>query len=126
FISDPYFEEWGNGDWEKGEPNKYTKKKEGNRTYLYISGKGSVSQSVILPKKSSGESTVPPFYSLSFDYSVKNKASVSLILTYMSGEIKRDKKKSHCRIRKSGLSMSCYLMPPLMILISGLSFTPEN
>lgn len=92
FISDPYFEEWGNGDWEKGEPNKYTKKKEGNRTYLYISGKGSVSQSVILPKKSSGESTVPPFYSLSFDYSVKNKASVSLILTYMSGEIERDKK----------------------------------
>ncbi len=54
FISDPYFEEWGNGDWEKGEPNKYTKKKEGNRTYLYISGKGSVSQSVILPKKVRG------------------------------------------------------------------------
>ena len=39
FISDPYFGEWGNGDWEKGEPNKYTKKKDGDRTYLYISGK---------------------------------------------------------------------------------------
>lgn len=51
FISDPYFEEWGNGDWEKGEPNKYTKKKDGDRTYLFISGKGSVSQSVIFPKK---------------------------------------------------------------------------
>ncbi|MCU6212729.1 hypothetical protein KWH78_16590 [Morganella morganii] len=92
FISDPYFEEWGNGDWEKGEPNKYTKKKDGDRTYLYISGKGSVSQSVMLPKKSSGKADEPPFYSLTFDYSVKNKASVSLILTYLSGESERDKK----------------------------------
>lgn len=92
FISDPYFEEWGNGDWEKGEPNKYTKKKDGDRTYLFISGKGSVSQSVILPKKSSGKSDEPPFYSLTFDYSVKNKASVSLILTYLSGGNERDKK----------------------------------
>ncbi|MEQ5119609.1 hypothetical protein [Morganella morganii] len=92
FISDPYFEEWGNGDWEKGEPNKYTKKKDGDKTYLYISGKGSVSQSVILPKKSSGKPDKPPFYSLTFDYSVKNKAKVSLILTYLSGESERDKK----------------------------------
>lgn len=92
FISDPYFEEWGNGDWEKGEPNKYTKKKDGDRTYLFISGKGSVSQSVIFPKKSSGKSDEPPFYSLTFDYSVKNKASVSLILIYLSGENERDKK----------------------------------
>ncbi|MEY1089200.1 hypothetical protein AB7160_10105 [Morganella morganii] len=92
FISDPYFEEWGNGDWEKGEPNKYTKKNDGDRTYLYISGKGSVSQSVILPKKSSGNSDEPPFYSLTFDYSVKNKASVSLILTYLDKGIERDKK----------------------------------
>lgn len=92
FISDPYFEEWGNGDWEKGEPNKYTKKKDGDRTYLFISGKGSVSQSVILAKKSSGKSGEPPFYSLTFDYSVKNKASVSLILTYLSEGNERDKK----------------------------------
>ncbi|MEM8183961.1 hypothetical protein Q4R69_19775 [Morganella morganii subsp. sibonii] len=92
FISDPYFEEWGNGDWKKGEPNKYTKKKDGDRTYLYISGKGSISQSVMLPKKSSGKSDEPPFYSLTFDYSVKNKASVSLILTYLSGGSERDKK----------------------------------
>ncbi|MET4862400.1 hypothetical protein [Morganella morganii] len=92
FISDPYFEEWGNGDWEKGEPNKYTKKKDGDRTYLYISGKGSVSQSVMLPKKSSGKPDEPPFYSLTFDYSVKNKAKVSLILTYLSGGSERDKK----------------------------------
>ncbi|MBW5407612.1 hypothetical protein FNH25_12470 [Morganella morganii] len=92
FISDPDFHEWDNGEWEKGEPNKYTKKKDGEKTYIYISGKGSISQSVILPKKSSGKSTVPPFYSLSFDYSVKNKASVSLILTYLSGESERDKK----------------------------------
>lgn len=92
FISDPYFGEWGNGDWEKGEPNKYTKKKDGDRTYLYISGKGSISQSVMLPKKSSGKSDEPPFYSLTFDYSVKNKAKVSLILTYLSGESERDKK----------------------------------
>lgn len=92
FISDPYFEEWGNGDWEKGEPNKYTKKKDGDRTYLYISGKGSVSQSVMLPKKSSGKPDQPPFYSLTFDYSVKNKAKVSLILTYLSGGSERDKK----------------------------------
>ncbi|MEM8208973.1 hypothetical protein Q4R65_15880, partial [Morganella morganii] len=92
FILDPYFEEWGNGDWEKGEPNKYTKKKDGDRTYLYISGKGSVSQSVCLPKKSSGKADEPPFYSLTFDYSVKNKAKVSLILTYLSGGSERDKK----------------------------------
>ncbi|HEI9844266.1 TPA: hypothetical protein SLN72_001215 [Morganella morganii] len=92
FISDPYFEEWGNGDWEKGEPNKYTKKKDGDRTYLYISGKGSISQSVMLPKKSSGNPDEPPFYSLTFDYSVKNKAKVSLILTYLSGGSERDKK----------------------------------
>ncbi|WP_274370251.1 hypothetical protein [Morganella morganii] len=92
FISDPYFEEWGNGDWEKGEPNKYTKKKDGDKTYLYISGKGSISQSVMLPKTSSGKPDEPPFYSLTFDYSVKNKASVSLILTYLSGGNERDKK----------------------------------
>lgn len=92
FISDPYFEEWGDGNWEKGEPNKYTKKKDGDRTYLYISGKGSVSQSVILPKKSSGKPDEPPFYSLTFDYSVKNKAKVSLILRYLSGGSERNKK----------------------------------
>lgn len=92
FISDPYFEEWDNGDWEKGEPGKYTRRKDGDRTYLYISGKGSISQSVILPKKSSGTSDEPPFYSLTFDYLVKNKASVSLILTYLSGGNERDKK----------------------------------
>lgn len=92
FISDPYFENWGNGDWKKGVPNKYTKRKDGDRTYLYISGKGSVSQSVILPKKSSGMSDEPPFYSLTFDYSVKNRATVSLILTYLSGGSERDKK----------------------------------
>ncbi|WP_247715779.1 hypothetical protein [Morganella morganii] len=92
FISDPNFEEWGNGDWKKGEPNKYTKKKDGDRTYLYISGKGSISQSVILPKKNSGKPDEPPFYSLTFDYSVKNKASVSLILRYLSGGSERDKK----------------------------------
>lgn len=92
FIADPYFEKWGNGDWEKGEPNKYTKKKDGDRTYLYISGKGSISQSVMLPEKSSGKSDKPPFYSLTFDYSVKNKATVSLILTYLSGGSERDKK----------------------------------
>ncbi|WP_368889960.1 hypothetical protein [Morganella morganii] len=92
FISDPYFEEWGNGDWEKGEQNKYTKKKDGDRIYLYISGKGSISQSVMLPKKGSGKSDEPPFYSLTFDYSVKNKAKVSLILTYLSGENERNKK----------------------------------
>lgn len=92
FISDPYFEEWGNGDWEKGEPNRYTKKRDGDKTYLFISGKGSVSQSVTLPKKSSGKPGKPPFYSLTFDYSIKNKASVSLILTYLSGGSERNKK----------------------------------
>lgn len=91
FISDPYFEKWDNGDWKKGEPNKYTKRKDGDKTYLFISGKGSVSQSVILPKKSSGKSDEPPFYSLTFDYSIKNNASASLILTYMSGEREWDK-----------------------------------
>lgn len=91
FISDPYFEEWGNGDWEKGDPNRYTKKRDGDKTYLFISGKGSVSQSVTLPKKSSGKPGKPPFYSLTFDYSIKNKASVSLILTYLSGGSERNK-----------------------------------
>lgn len=91
FISDPYFNEWGNGKWTIGVPGKYTKKKDGDRTYLRILGKGSVSQSVILPKKSSGNTTLPPFYSLSFDYFVEFNASVSVIMTYMSEGSERDK-----------------------------------
>lgn len=92
FISDPYFLEWDNDAWKKGEKGKYTKKNDGDRSYIYIMGKGSLSQSVILPKKSSGKPEQPPFYSLSFDYSVKNRASVSLILTYFSGDNERDRK----------------------------------
>ncbi len=92
FVSDPYFEAWDNDVWEKGESGKYTHKKENGKSYLYIRGKGSVSQSIILPKKSSGKFELPPFYSLSFDYEVKNRAIVSLILTYLSGENERDKK----------------------------------
>ncbi|EMO4163176.1 hypothetical protein R7Q53_002180 [Morganella morganii] len=93
FISDPYFKDWDDDNWDKGEPGHYTQKEDDDgKTYLYIRGTGSISQSVILPKKSSGKPSLPPFYSLSFDYEVRNKASVSLILTYLSGESERDKK----------------------------------
>lgn len=51
FISDPYFEKWDEGKWETGKPGNYTQKNENGKTYLYIRGTGSVSQSVILPKK---------------------------------------------------------------------------
>lgn len=86
FISDPYFKDWDNKAWEQGMSGKYTQKEDGGRTYIYIKGTGSLSQSILLPKKSSGKSDQPPFYSLSFDYSVKNGASGLLILTYLNGK----------------------------------------
>ena len=89
FISDPYFKDWDSKVWDKGIPGKYTKKEDGGGTYMYIKGTGSLSQSVILPKKSSGKSGQPPFYSLSFDYSVKNSGSGFLILTYLNGKVVR-------------------------------------
>ena len=89
FISDPYFKDWDSEVWDKGIPGKYTQKEDGGRTYMYIKGTGSLSQSVILPKKSSGKSGQPPFYSLSFDYSVKNSGSGFLILTYLNGKVVR-------------------------------------
>ncbi|EMD6373349.1 hypothetical protein VRQ87_003255 [Morganella morganii] len=91
FILDPYFDEWDNGVWDKGEPGKYTRKKVGDKTYLRILGKGSISQSVMLPKGSSGDPALPPFYSLSFDYFIEFNVSASIILTYISKGSERNK-----------------------------------
>lgn len=91
FISDPCFDEWDNEVWDKGEPGKYARKEDGDKTYLRILGKGSISQSVMLPKESSGDPALPPFYSLSFDYFIEFKASASVTLTYISEGGERNK-----------------------------------
>ncbi|HHH3215289.1 TPA: hypothetical protein ACPY7G_001294 [Morganella morganii] len=91
FISDPCFDEWDNEVWDKGEPGKYARKEDGDKTYLRILGKGSISQSVILPKRNSGNPVLPPSYSLSFDYFIEFKAAASIILKYIRGGDERNK-----------------------------------
>lgn len=116
FISDPCFDEWDNEVWDKGESGKYARKEDGDKTYLRILGKGSISQSVILPKRNSGNPVLPPSYSLSFDYFIEFKAAASIILKYIRGGMREIKKRFSYRMKKSGVRKNYHLMYQRKIL----------
>ncbi|MBS3049634.1 hypothetical protein [Enterobacter mori] len=85
-IVDGDFSTWPTAAWQTGVPNRYNKRNEGNRSYLFISGQGSIWQTVELPLKAAGAGPERPFYHLTFDYKTTGTADTTLTLTFISDD----------------------------------------